>query len=53
MTVPMLMPNGPAAAIGMALGAKGGARTAVSACASGNEAIATLSIGFNEAKQMW
>ena len=34
------MPNGPAAAIGMALGAKGGARTAVSACASGNEAIA-------------
>ena len=40
MTVPMLMPNGPAAAIGMALGAKGGARTAVSACASGNEAIA-------------
>ncbi len=40
MTVPMLMPNGPAAAIGMALGAKAGVRTAVSACASGNEAIA-------------
>lgn len=40
MTVPMLMPNGPAAAVGMALGAKAGARTAVSACASGNEAIA-------------
>ncbi|MDG2497044.1 MAG: beta-ketoacyl-ACP synthase II [Aquiluna sp.] len=40
MTVPMLMPNGPAAAIGMALGARGGVRTAVSACASGNEAIA-------------
>ena len=40
MTVPMLMPNGPAAAIGMALGARGGVRTAVSACASGNESIA-------------
>lgn len=40
MTVPMLMPNGPAAAIGMALGARAGVRTAVSACASGNEAIA-------------
>ena len=39
MTVPMLMPNGPAAAIGMALGAKAGVHTAVSACASGNEAI--------------
>lgn len=40
MTVPMLMPNGPAAAIGMALGARAGVRTAVSACASGNESIA-------------
>ena len=40
MTVPMLMPNGPAAAIGMALGARAGVHTAVSACASGNEAIA-------------
>ena len=40
MTVPMLMPNGPAAAIGMALGARAGVRTSVSACASGNEAIA-------------
>ncbi len=40
MTVPMLMPNGPAAAVGMALGARGGVRTAVSACASGNESIA-------------
>ncbi|MCF8528530.1 MAG: beta-ketoacyl-ACP synthase II [Aquiluna sp.] len=40
MTVPMLMPNGPAAAIGMDLGARAGVRTAVSACASGNEAIA-------------
>ncbi|MEO0048954.1 MAG: hypothetical protein RL556_286 [Actinomycetota bacterium] len=40
MTVPMLMPNGPAAAIGMDLAARGGVRTAVSACASGTEAIA-------------
>ena len=39
MTVPMLMPNGPAAAVGMALGARAGVRTAVSACASGNESI--------------
>ena len=31
MTVPMLMPNGPAAAIGMDLAARGGVRTAVSA----------------------
>ena len=34
MTVPMLMPNGPAAAIGMDIAARGGVRTAVSACAS-------------------
>lgn len=40
MTVPMLMPNGPAAAIGMDLHARAGVHTAVSACASGNEAIA-------------
>jgi 3-oxoacyl-[acyl-carrier-protein] synthase II len=40
MTVPMLMPNGPAAAIGMDIGARAGVRTAVSACASGNESIA-------------
>ncbi len=40
MTVPMLMPNGPAAAIGMAISARGGVRTSVSACASGTEAIA-------------
>ena len=40
MTVPMLMPNGPAAVVGMALGARAGVRTAVSACASGNESIA-------------
>jgi 3-oxoacyl-[acyl-carrier-protein] synthase II len=40
MTVPMLMPNGPAAAIGMEIAARAGVRTAVSACASGTEAIA-------------
>ena len=39
MTVPMLMPNGPAAAIGMDISARAGVRTAVSACASGTEAI--------------
>jgi len=40
MTVPMLMPNGPAATIGMDISARAGVRTAVSACASGTEAIA-------------
>ncbi|MEV5608795.1 beta-ketoacyl-[acyl-carrier-protein] synthase family protein [Streptomyces sp. NPDC052225] len=39
-TVPMLMPNGPAAWVSMDLGAKGGARTPVSACSSGAEALA-------------
>ncbi|MCK1822393.1 beta-ketoacyl-[acyl-carrier-protein] synthase family protein [Streptomyces sp. XM83C] len=39
-TIPMLMPNGPAAWVSMDLGAKGGARTPVSACASGAEALA-------------
>ncbi|WP_377271021.1 beta-ketoacyl-[acyl-carrier-protein] synthase family protein [Peterkaempfera sp. SMS 1(5)a] len=39
-TVPMLMANGPAAWISIELGAKGGAHTPVSACASGAEAIA-------------
>ena len=40
MTVPMLMPNAPSAAIEMALGARAGARTVVSACASSTESIA-------------
>jgi 3-oxoacyl-[acyl-carrier-protein] synthase II len=40
LTVPMLMPNGPAAAIGLELGAQAGVHTPVSACASGAEAIA-------------
>lgn len=40
LAIPMLMPNGPAAGIGLALGAKSGVHTPVSACASGNEAIA-------------
>ncbi|BDZ66294.1 beta-ketoacyl-[acyl-carrier-protein] synthase family protein [Agromyces mangrovi Wang et al. 2018] len=39
MTVPMLMPNGPGAAIGMDLHARAGIRTVVSACASSTEAI--------------
>lgn len=39
MTVPMLMPNGAAAAISLHLNAHAGARTAVSACASGVEAL--------------
>lgn len=39
MTVPMLMPNGPAAAVGMDLHARGGIRTVVSACASSTESL--------------
>ena len=38
--VPMLMPNGPAATVGLALTARAGVHTPVSACASGAEAIA-------------
>ncbi len=38
--VPMLMPNGPAAAVGLEVGARGGVHCPVSACASGAEAIA-------------
>jgi len=38
-TVPMLMPNGPAANIGLELHARAGVHTPVSACASGAEAI--------------
>lgn len=40
LAIPMLMPNSPAATIGLRIGAKGGVHTPVSACASGNEAIA-------------
>ncbi len=40
MTIPMLMPNAAAAAVSMGLGARGGTRTVVSACASGTESIA-------------
>jgi len=43
-TVPMLMPNGPAAWVSIALGARAGAHAPVSACASGGEAIA---IGYD------
>jgi 3-oxoacyl-[acyl-carrier-protein] synthase II len=40
MTVPMLMPNGPAAVVGLELMARAGVHTPVSACSSGAEAIA-------------
>jgi len=40
LTVPMLMPNGPTAAVELELGARAGAHTPVSACASGAEAMA-------------
>ena len=40
LSIPMLMPNSPAANVGLAIGAKAGVHTPVSACASGNEAIA-------------
>jgi 3-oxoacyl-[acyl-carrier-protein] synthase II len=39
-TVPMLMPNGPAAFVGLDLGAKAGVHCVASACATGAEAIA-------------
>jgi len=39
LAVPMLMPNGPAAAVSLELDARAGAHTPVSACASGAEAI--------------
>ena len=38
-TVPMLMPNGPAAAVGLDMRAAAGVHSPVSACASGAEAI--------------
>src|SRR4029453_4115184 len=43
-TVPMLMPNGPAAFVGRELGAKGGVHSVASACATGAEA---LSLGLD------
>ncbi|MEO3775476.1 beta-ketoacyl-ACP synthase II [Micromonospora sp. B11E3] len=39
-TVPMLMPNGPAAWVGLEVGAKAGVHSVASACATGAEAIA-------------
>jgi 3-oxoacyl-[acyl-carrier-protein] synthase II len=38
--IPMNMPNGPAAYVGLEVGAQAGVHTTVSACASGSEAIA-------------
>lgn len=40
LTIPMLMPNGPAAHVGLELGARAGVHAPVSACASGAEALA-------------
>ncbi len=40
LTVPMLMPNGPAAWVGIEYSARGGVHAPVSACASGAEALA-------------
>ena len=40
LAVPMLMPNGPSAAVSLDLGARAGAHTPVSACASGAEGMA-------------
>jgi 3-oxoacyl-[acyl-carrier-protein] synthase II len=40
LTVPMLMPNSPAAAVGLDVGARAGVHAPVSACASGAEALA-------------
>ncbi len=40
LTIPMLMPNGPAAHVGLELKARGGVHAPVSACASGAEALA-------------
>lgn len=40
LSVQMVMPNGPAATVGLELGARGGVITPVSACSSGSEAIA-------------
>jgi 3-oxoacyl-[acyl-carrier-protein] synthase II len=48
MTVPMLMPNGPGAAIGMDLHARAGIRTVVSACASSTESLAN---GYDHLQQ--
>jgi 3-oxoacyl-[acyl-carrier-protein] synthase II len=39
-TIPMLMPNGPAAWVGLELGAQAGVHAPTSACATGAEAIA-------------
>ena len=45
LTIPMLMPNGPAAVVGLEVGAKGRVTAPVSACASGAEAI-SLALDF-------
>ncbi len=54
LTVPMLMPNAPAANLSVRFGAKAGAHAPVSACASGAEAIAwaTRMIRYGDADVM-
>ena len=42
-TIPMLMPNGPAAAVGLAIGARGGVHAPVSACASATSVLPAAS----------
>jgi 3-oxoacyl-[acyl-carrier-protein] synthase II len=39
LAVPMLMPNGPSAAVSLEIGARAGSHTAVSACSSGAESM--------------
>ena len=53
LSIPMLMPNSPAANIGLAIGAKAGVHTPVSACASGNEAIALAIDMIGSAGPTW
>jgi 3-oxoacyl-[acyl-carrier-protein] synthase II len=43
-TIPMLMPNGPAATVGLEFGAQAGVHSMASACATGAEAVA---LGFD------
>ena len=49
--VPMLMPNGAAAAVGLDLGARGGIHAPTSACASGAEALA-VAVGMLRSGQV-
>lgn len=50
LTVPMIMPNAPAAAVGLELGARAGVHAPVSACATSAEAIAMAASMLNEGR---